>query len=368
SREYLRARRIPEDQHQEVLEFTHGHPLALALVADLLVHGEQRSFSPEQAPDVVGVLLSRFVDRVRTAANLLAREVCARARVTTEALLAEVLEPAAAPALFEWLRGLSFIEQGPDGLFPHDLAREVLDADLRWRDPEGFRDLHGRVLRYLVRRLQARTGREQQRAYFDFVYLRRSSPLWRSYYDWDAMGTGYAETARPDDYPAISAIVRQHEGAESERIAAYWLRRRPDAFVAFRSAAQSLAGFVANLVLDHNDPDESAADPAMAAAWRFIGRRGALRRGDRMILSRFWMNRAGYQDRAAVTLTAAAAAPRWLTTPSLAWTLIVLSDPDLRADHFAAIGFSRAPEAEFDVNGRHFGVVAHDWRVEPPMA
>src|SRR5262249_44965035 len=62
SREYLRARRIPEGQHQEVLEFTHGHPLALALVADLLVHGEQRSFSPEQAPDVVGVLLSRFVD------------------------------------------------------------------------------------------------------------------------------------------------------------------------------------------------------------------------------------------------------------------------------------------------------------------
>jgi hypothetical protein len=101
--------------------------------------------------------------------------------VTTEGLLADVLGTADAPALFEWLRRVSFVEHGPEGLFPHDLAREVLDADLRWRDPESFRDLHGRVLRSLVGRLQARTGREQQRAYFDLIYLSRNNPLMRAY-------------------------------------------------------------------------------------------------------------------------------------------------------------------------------------------
>jgi hypothetical protein len=35
-----------------VLAFTHGHPLALALVADLLARGEQPTFTPEDAPDV----------------------------------------------------------------------------------------------------------------------------------------------------------------------------------------------------------------------------------------------------------------------------------------------------------------------------
>jgi hypothetical protein len=39
--------------------------------------------------------------------------------------------------LFEWLRGLSFIESGRLGLYPHDLAREALVADLRWRHPIG---------------------------------------------------------------------------------------------------------------------------------------------------------------------------------------------------------------------------------------
>src|SRR5262245_55975051 len=36
SRRLLRDRRVPERQHDAVLEFTHGHPLALVLVADVI--------------------------------------------------------------------------------------------------------------------------------------------------------------------------------------------------------------------------------------------------------------------------------------------------------------------------------------------
>jgi hypothetical protein len=32
------------------------------------------------------------------------------------------------------------------------------------------------------------------------------------------------------------------------------------------------------------------------------------------------------------------------------------------------IGFPRAPEADFEVGGRRYGVFAHDWRAEPPLA
>jgi hypothetical protein len=190
--------------------------LALALIADLLTRGDPQGFSPENAPDVVRVLLERFVQQVPSASHRRALEICARTRVTTEALLADVLGAADAPVLFEWLRGLSFIEQGPEGLFPHDLAREVLDADLRWRDPDSFRDLHRRVLHYLVRRLQTRAGRDQQRAYFDLVYLSRNSPLMRPYYDWKAMGTAYAEPATPQDFLAFTARNRRLDRAMIE--------------------------------------------------------------------------------------------------------------------------------------------------------
>ncbi len=51
SRAYLRVRAVPAAGHESALAFTHGHPLALALVADLLARGDQETFSPEGAPD-----------------------------------------------------------------------------------------------------------------------------------------------------------------------------------------------------------------------------------------------------------------------------------------------------------------------------
>ena len=39
--------------------------------------------------------------------------MCAQIRVTTEALLAAALDGGDAPELFGWLRGLSFVEEGP---------------------------------------------------------------------------------------------------------------------------------------------------------------------------------------------------------------------------------------------------------------
>jgi AAA ATPase domain len=139
SRAYLGAAGVPKALHEPVLAFTHGHPLALSLVVDVLAQ-EQRhglaGFTPEHAPDVIRELLRRFVANVPSDLHRRALEVCAHARLTTEALLRAALDAGDVHDIFEWLRSLSFIEQGPYGLTPHDLARDLLDADLRWRDRE----------------------------------------------------------------------------------------------------------------------------------------------------------------------------------------------------------------------------------------
>src|SRR5262249_30960360 len=159
---------------------------------------------------------------------------------------------------------------------------------------------------------------------------------------------------------AILAMVRRHEGEASARIAAYWLNRRPAAFLAFRSAEQQLVGFTAILLLDEEDPDDCATDAAVAAAWQFVRRHRPLRPGERLMPPRYWMSGEGYQARAAVTLAAAVGAPRWLTTPRVAWTLLVVADPDPRQAHFTSIGFLRAPDADFAVGDHRYGVFAHD--------
>ena len=258
---------------------------------------------------------------------------------------------------------------GAAGLFPHDLAREVLDADLRWRDPEGFRDLHSRVLRSLVRRLRHAHGRAQQRAYFDLIYLSRHNPRMRSYYDWETMGRVHAEPAKAEDGPAILAMVHRHEGEPSAQIAAYWLGRRREAFLAFRDAGDQLVGFTAVLLLEGADLTDCAGRPrrggCLAVSSAFTARSVP---GERLMIHRFWMSDEGYQDRGAVTLAATVGGIRWLTTPRLAWSFLVVANPDLRESHFAQIGFPRAREASFLVGERAYGVFAHDWRVDPPLA
>ena len=37
------------------------------------------------------------------------------------------------------------MESGPEGVYPHDLARDALDTDLRWRDPDSYRQLLRRI-------------------------------------------------------------------------------------------------------------------------------------------------------------------------------------------------------------------------------
>ena len=106
-------------------------------------------------------LLALFLDAVPARRLREAIDVCALARVTSERLLVELLGADDGRAAFHWLRGQSFIESSPLGVFPHDLVREVLIADARWRDDEGLTET---VPAHLFRALCAHRRRERPRA------------------------------------------------------------------------------------------------------------------------------------------------------------------------------------------------------------
>jgi len=370
SQMYLAARGMPNDQHADVLAFTHGHPLALALVADVLRQGDTlAAFNPGSEPDVVRILLERLVQDVPSVEHRLALEVCVLAWATTEAMLADVLDVADVHALFEWLRRLSFIEHGPYGLFPHDLAREVLSADLRWRNPDNHRHLTRRLAAYLYTRLEQARGVEQQRIWFDLLSLYRHNPFFKPYFEWAALGSAYAEPASPNDHATILAMVQQHQGDVSAQIAHYWLRRQPEAFLVFRTFDGELFGFMAQLTIHQATPEDIAVDPAVPAALQFVQRRGPLRPGEEIVHLRFWMSRDAYQGVSpALNLAAINSSIYWTTHPKLAWNFIMTADPAFHEPHFTSIHMWRSSEADFDVDGWRYGVFAHDWRVEPVSA
>ncbi len=367
SHAFLATRGIPGDQHASALAFTHGHPLALALVADVLRRGDRlATFDAGSEPDVVRVLLERLVQDVPSPEHRLALEVCVLVWSTNEAMLADVLDVEDAHALFEWLGRLSFIEHGPYGLFPHDLAREVLYADLHWRNPDGHQQLVRRLAGYLSGRLKQARGVGQQRIWYDLLHLNRNSPFFRSYFEWTALGSTYAEPASPSDHAAILTMVQRHEGDASAQIAGYWLRRQPEAFLVFRSFGGELIGFMAQLAIHQATPEDMATDPAISAALDALQRQGPVRPGEEMVHLRFWMSQDAYQGVSSATdLAAIHSSIYWTTHPRLAWTFIAAADPGFHGPHFASIHMWRSPEADFEVGGRRYAVFAHDWRVEP---
>lgn len=369
SRAYLAERRVPAEQHTSVLNFTHGHPLALSLVADGFAQRRDWQFQPEAAPDVVKTLLEQFVQKVPGPAHRAALETCALVRLTTETLLAEALLMPDVHELFDWLRGLSFVESGPLGLFPHDLAREALTSDLRWRNPDWYAELHRRTRGYYANRLKQTRGYEQQRVLFDYVFLHRDNPIMRPFLEWQETGTALPDQMRPGDREQLVAMVAAHEGAESARLANYWFGQQPGHVTVYRDEKGAPLCFVSHVQLAQTTPEDRAIDPAVAAAWRYLEAHAALRPGEGSTLFRFWMARDTYQTVSPTqTLLFGNVAQHYLTAPGLAFSFFPCAEPSFWEPLFAHLDLHRLHDAEFAVGGRHFGVFGHDWRVTPPLA
>src|SRR5262245_20553009 len=174
SRLYLTKCGVPAEHHEQAMAFTRGHPLALSLIADMLTRADR--FAPsrlDSEPEIVRLLLEAFVQKIPSRDHRLALHACVTTWTTTEAILAAALERSDVHDLFEWLQGLPFIEHGAHGLFPHDLARDVVWMDFRWRDPDAAYRVTESVLGYLYERLDRTQGLDRQRVWFDILFVQR---------------------------------------------------------------------------------------------------------------------------------------------------------------------------------------------------
>ncbi len=376
SRSLLSKRGLPVDQLGSVLNFTHGHPLALSLVADVFAQRGNVGAWLQESPDVVKTLIERFVQQVPGPAHRAALEACALVRVMTEPLLNEMLELPATPAgpdegtrqLFEWLRGLSFIEFGPEGLFPHDLAREALTADLHWRNPDWYMELHHRSRRYYTGQIEKTSGHTQQRSLMDLVFLHRENPVIRSFFEFQA-GSALPESMKPGEAALLGPLVEKYEGAKSAGLAALWFEKQPQGVTVWRNPDGQVAGFLAAVALHETDAATRTADPAIRAAHEYLEQNVHLRSGETALFFRFWMAADSYQAVSPVqSLIFLAVVKHYLSTPRLAYTFFPCAEADFWAPMLAYANLSRLSEADFQVDGRHYGVYGHDWRAEPPVS
>jgi hypothetical protein len=290
--------------------------------------------------------------------------VVAQAYATTEDLLAAALPDDDAAVLFAWLRELPFVESGAHGLHPHDAVRETLTADLRWRDPQAFREMQGRLSAHLLRRVREVAEPEALMPMGALLHVHRDDPSLPLPMSFGVQHQVEDEPLRPGDLPVAVGMAARHEGEESADLVRYWFARQPEAFRLYRliDTGEPVA-FSARLRLhDAAEARDVAVDPVVAAAWRHTHDTRPPAAGEHIAITRFAVHRELYQELSpAMMLTHWRALVSACRSPTLAQGFLVHGDDDAWRERLD--GRTTDTGARPVVGGRTYAVFVHDWRI-----
>jgi hypothetical protein len=371
-RTLLAVEGIDVDLLDQVMALTYGHPLATSLLIDVIRRAGAGAEVPRalaDQPDLVAALLQRLVDFDPSSHQRAALQVSAHAQVTTEPVLRAALpssDAAEVSELWDWLRGLTFMEEAHVGMRPHELARDVLQADLRWRDPDAYADIHRRLRGYLVDRIRAQAGNPERlhTAAAELLFLLHDHPLVGPYWDWNALDEGVQQHVEPGQAEMIIAMTRAAHGDQQAGLAAHWLRVQPEAFRVFRTGEGEVCGYGACLSLHRARPEDLDLDPAAVALWEYAQRHRPPRPGEQVLAWRFHVDfEPDDHHRMSGPMLAAWQMADILTRPPTAWEFVA-SYTDLAywqpfLNHW---DFVHLPEADYQIGPTRYVTFGHDWR------
>ncbi|MEU7860718.1 ATP-binding protein [Nonomuraea sp. NPDC049141] len=350
---------VPAELREPLLAFAGGHPLALLLGAAVAVKDGRagRRWMPNQV--VVATLLDQLVGEPPSAAHRHALEICAHAYMTTEDLLRAAL-PEGAGTLFRWLRRLPFVESGGLGLFPHAVVRALLEADLRWRDPEGYAVMHDRIHAHLAERVRTASDVDLVGAVAALLYPHRGNGAPADFHGRHDEGEFQEEVLREEDIGTLLRVATAAEGAASASRAAFWAERQPAAFRVYRriETGEPVA-FSAWLRLAELDEEELTADPLVARAWAHARATTPLRAGEHVAVSRVWVLPPYRGNSPVMDLIQWRVIGNCLRAERMAWSYIEIRH--LRW-HYGMRAISGEPGDEA------YTLFVHDWRAVPARA
>jgi hypothetical protein len=332
----------------------------------LLADAAQTGAVPDEladVPDLVSALLESLLQDAPSEAHMAGLATCAKAWLTTEDLLRATVG-ADAPAVWAWLRRRPFVVLRPRGLSPHDLARDVLDAEFERRWPNRYRSLHRVIHDHVVAGLRAATGPDQQLLAQHLLHLHQHGPFTAMVHALRARGSAAVVPARPDDVAQLVSSVERGQGATNAALAERWLADQPDHVWVVRTD-DGLAAFAHYLYCPTGSIMEDR-DPIVRMILEYVARTAPMRPGERTCIGRFL---AGARDRQgdpyAVLAGSVSSLMEWCTEP-VAWSFLVFDDERFWAPLMDYIGFR--PLLEACSEGVRCVVYGHDWRRFPVEA
>jgi DNA-binding CsgD family transcriptional regulator len=207
ARSYLERRGLHDPAAVEsLMRGTGGYPLALALAADVASREAQPhlSTSPEWRLTVRGIV-RRLLDHVRDVRLRELIEAAAVVREFDEGSLAAIAGGGHIDA-FEDLWHLSLVQPVEHGLTLHDDVRRIIEDDLRWRNPERYRELRSRALASYQARMATAAMQERERLLAAQFFLWEDTLVRDLLFADDTPGRVWIEPARPQDLTEVTRL------------------------------------------------------------------------------------------------------------------------------------------------------------------
>ncbi len=345
--ELLHARGIQDLRAVESLvRETYGHPLAIMIAAEehLARHGAGSGTTGPllDHPDAAARLLGRFLDEAVEPRQRDALHVCGHARRTDRALLREVLDidNAEADDLLAWLRDRPYAESHPDGVAMHEIVRDALDHDLRWRDAQAYTELHGRIRAVVVARMQRLTGPAFHTAAMDLLHLHRANPRAASLFVFDQPAPLRLRSAASEDSDAVVRLYGEVEGRARGTAARYWLRHQPQAgYVAEDGTGAAVAAAIVARLDALADP-ALVDDPVVGWLQREIDDRRPRQPGE-TVLHQFVVDSQSADGPGPLANVIAGLSLRLWAEPSLGWCVLSTAREATWSPVWTYIGFER---------------------------
>lgn len=171
--DFLARRGITEPTLVErVIRATGGQPLALSMAVDLVEQFGVRDITA--APEWrlrLRSLVERLLRDVRDPRLRTLLDACSVVRHFDEPTLAAVSGMDDISGAFDQLCRLSVVRPSDHGLMLHEDVRRILAEDLRWRQPERFRELECRRFEYYGRRVRTVGRVEREWLVAERLYL-----------------------------------------------------------------------------------------------------------------------------------------------------------------------------------------------------
>ena len=369
SAELLQGCGVAPTSHAAALALCHGHPLTLSLLgAEVARNGQVPA---ELGFDLVRTLTQRCVAQAPTPLHRAALELSGRVLNTTQVMLAEVVDADAAAGLFDWLSRQSFVRNGQFGLVPHDLVRDAIDEELRWRDPPASARLTRAISQHLIRQMQApNSPTDPWRMTVELNFLERHHPVMRRFFDYSSLGSIPVSPATAADADGIARLRDNALPPGQRALFDHWARHAATRMWVAHRAGRQVCGVTQMIRLDEVD-DASANYDALVAQVRRALRLAPHRPAEQtaplaMMLTRFTLPEGERRGKnPAMNALQLAQYWQWAAATGLGVSVLAVIHPDHFAPLFARVRFSRMADCEALIDGLPMGCFMHDWQAEP---